>query len=425
MREWLPGGLVAALAIWWVVVSAQRRIAQRPPLPEAVLTSIGRASAVFALAFAVVMGWLALSEEINGVAPADYPIYASVGPPGPDIYLIVLDGYPRADTISETFGMSIKDFEADLSALGFEVSAGARSNYTSTWLTLASMLNGAYISDMLLADPPPTISGQLRWLHSMIEHAALLDALRSRGYEIRTIPSPFTTTALSSADDYIDLGHATDFEVRLITSSVVASLLRDTTAQLLAEGHRESVLDGLERTARLAEEKPSGPQFVLAHIESPHTPFVLHPRDSDYVFVPSCFPSVCSLFMASIQELRLTLDGYAEAIRPQLEALNSHVTTTVERITQADPEAVVLLMSDHGSRYSLEDPDEHFRSFLAARTPGVEGLFSETESPVNLLRLTMNSYLGLPAASLPYRAWGADWDHPLDLGPRHEYDPSD
>lgn len=424
MREGLPGGLLAVTAIWLMLVDALRRIARRPLLPEPTLLSIGRAPALFAVAFAVVMGWQASSEEINGVAPATYPIYDSTGPPGPDIYLIVLDGYPRADTIAETFGMSVQDFERDLSSLGFTISAGARSNYQSTWLTFASMLNGAYISDMLDADPPPTISGQWRWLHSMIDHAALLDVLESRGYRIRTIPSPFTTTALSSADDYIDLGYATDFEARLIAGSAVALLAPETIAQLLANGHRALVLDSLETTARLAEERV-GPQFVLAHIESPHTPFVLHPRESDYVVVPSCFPTACSLFQATMQELGLTLDAYADAMRYQIEALNSHVIMTVERIVEADPEAVVILMSDHGSRYSLEDPDEHFRNLLAARTPGAEGLFDQTESPVNLLRLTLNAYLDVPTAALPYRSWGADWEYPLELGPPHEYDPAD
>ena len=82
----------------------------------------------------------------------------------------------------------------------------------------------------------------------------------------------------------------------------------------------------------------------------------------------------------------------------------------------ADPDAVVVLWSDHGLRYSLSNTDEHFKSFLAARTPGADGLLRD-QSPVNLLREIFANYLGADSPALPYRAWLSDWDITLDLSP--------
>ena len=55
----------------------------------------------------------------------------------------------------------------------------------------------------------------------------------------------------------------------------------------------------------------------------------------------------------------------------QLDELNRLVLEALDRIQEVDPDAVVVLFSDHGIRYSLEDLDEHYRILLAARTPGV------------------------------------------------------
>ena len=71
------------------------------------------------------------------------------------MYVILLDGYPRADTLQETFGIDNTAFTADLEDRGFTVSDGARANYNKTWLTLASMFNGSYVDRMLVDGQVP------------------------------------------------------------------------------------------------------------------------------------------------------------------------------------------------------------------------------------------------------------------------------
>ncbi len=72
------------------------------------------------------------------------------------------------------------------------------------------------------------------------------------------------------------------------------------------------------------------------------------------------------------------------------------------------PEAVVLVLSDHGSRYDADDPQEHFRNLFAARTPGIEGVFPPGTHLVNVFRHLSNAYFDTDFEPLPYRALFSD-----------------
>ena len=412
----LPAGVLAAISVWWVLVLLLRRATgrRRPPnrIPRLVATGTGAYSAVF-LASMVWTSWSAVS---NTPPRMNLPEYVVNGSGGPNIFFLLLDGYPRADTLRETFGIENEPFLDDLEAEGFEISEGARPNYNKTWLTLASALNGGYVSD-LLGDQqvPPDDSSQIRWLHSLIHEASILEIPRQRGYAIRTVPSPFTSAALTSADDYIDKGYLTEFESKIIWSTPWALILRGPVSAALLDNQKRLVIGALETTADLAEAGSEQPQFVFTHIQSPHTPFVLHPAGTPAPTAFDCFPFTCSLWQATIEELAISRTQYRAGLQMQLETLNTLVLSAVKRITAADPEAIIILMSDHGARYSLQDTSEHFRSFLATRTPGAPGLFPDDESPVNVFRRLFDQYFEADTAPLPYRAWLSDWDFTLRL----------
>jgi hypothetical protein len=89
----------------------------------------------------------------------------------------------------------------------------------------------------------------------------------------------------------------------------------------------------------------------------------------------------------------------------------------VDRITAADPEAVIILFSDHGARFDSGVTDEYYRTFFAARTPGHEGLFPDDVSPVNVLPLLENAYFGASFPIHDYQAWESG-RLDLDLVPR-------
>lgn len=418
LREAAIAAVFAAILVWWAMVRVIRQSSNRPRPPMRIPNFAARSGAYFSLAYLAVMGWSAYQVTTVMPAPTQQPEIAVTGAGGPNIYLIMLDGYPRADTSEDLLEFDNSSFEDALLHRGFDIANGARSNYNKTWLTLASMLNGAYVADLLGDQPiPPDDQTHIRWLYALINDARMLEAVRERGYSVATIPAPITTTSLSSADEYIDHGHLTELEAKIIWSSPVAQLFADQLATALFANQRGLIEDSLETAAELAESSTPQPRFLLAEVHSPHPPFALAELDPGEPPMPDCFPEKCSLWQATIEELAISFDEYRSRMVLQLTALNLLVLDAVDRIIAADPEAVVILWSDHGLRYSLADPNEHFRSFLAARTPGFDGLFPEDESPVNLLRRLFSAYFDADLPPLPYRAWFSNWDFTLQLTP--------
>src|SRR5690606_713723 len=65
----------------------------------------------------------------------------------PDIYLLVLDGYPRTDVLFELFGYDNQPFLDELRSAGFDVGLNATSSYSITHFSLASVLNMNYVME--------------------------------------------------------------------------------------------------------------------------------------------------------------------------------------------------------------------------------------------------------------------------------------
>jgi hypothetical protein len=85
----------------------------------------------------------------------------------------------------------------------------------------------------------------------------------------------------------------------------------------------------------------------------------------------------------------------------QTECVDRTVVPVLEAIVAADPDAVVILFSDHGPQtlLSYEAPDDrgiHSRlaNLFAARTPGRPDLFPDDVTLVNVLPILFDTYLG-------------------------------
>lgn len=418
LREVWPALIIGVIALAWPLYRMLLRLVGRQSPLEAVPRFLARTLGVMSIVLLVFSG-IAVVDALRSAEPPMHLPSIELGPASeddPNIYLLLLDGYPRSDTLMEEFDIDNSTFLSDLEERGFSVSDQARTNYNKTWLTLASMLNGAYIDEIL--DPVPTPdhpTAELRWLHAMLREAAIPEALGERGYVTRTVASAYTSTALTSADDYIDHGHLNSFEVRLMATSPWTNFLRASIGTFLVNQQADKVRDTLHTLASLASEDGQA-QFVLAHVHSPHTPFVLG-IEAEESPVLQCFPTRCSFWEVRFERLGMSANEYRTDLRAQLDELNHLTLDALDRIVEQDPNAVVIVFSDHGLRYDTDEVDEHFRSLLAARTPGHENLYANDESPVNLLRGILSAYFRSKLDPLPYRAWTLDWTWNLRLSP--------
>ena len=334
----------------------------------------------------------------------------------PDIMFVMLDGYARADTLAE-FGLDNGSFLAALEHRGFDVAERARSNYVKTWLTLASMLDARHIKDMSgLPSSDAPLASQLRALNTVFNEARSWDVLRSRGYDIIATDSAFPDLALYTADRTVGSWPLNAFEMGLIRDSGLAEIFR-LVPGLAPEQHRARTRGQLTAAGRaLLEDGKDGPTFVWAHVMSPHPPFVFD-ADGGPTDLTACYPASCGFFAVTPSQLGLSDAEYRAAFASQTAYLNELVLTTIDEVLRgASSPPVIVIMSDHGTRYSEDDPAESFHSFLAVLTPGRARMFSEDAATVMVMATILNSYLDADlSVPDPDRLFMSDVDDALRL----------
>ena len=93
------------------------------------------------------LGDLAREGPLRGTTPR-----VAVDSAHPDVYLMLLDGYPRSDKLQSVFGVDDSEFLDALRKSGFDVATDSRSNYLHTQLTLESMFNGRLLDPSAAAE---------------------------------------------------------------------------------------------------------------------------------------------------------------------------------------------------------------------------------------------------------------------------------
>ena len=403
LKAWPLVGAVMAVLLWRLVVDALRRRAGRRPFRvQAAVQVVGLAN-LFGLALLGVAG-LSLIFGGVGTSSTQAATRGSASPSAPNIYLILLDGYPRQDSL-EALGIDNAEFIKDLGARGFAVASRSRTNYHDTTLTLTSMLNGRYLADLPeLADSPGDRAGEYRLMNRALNGARLLNDLREHGYTILDSPSAYGPAEIFSADVHLTPGAINHFDLRILSRNFLGDALSILTPGLVDGWLRDGVTAPMRNVQAVAASGSGSPFFVFAHVLSPHPPFLFDAQGAD-PGVKACYADGCSRWTTERKVLGITAAEYARLLAGQISYLNGRLLGMVDRITDEDPTAVVILFGDHGIRFDAGVSLEYFRNFFAARTPGHGSLFPDDVSPVNVLTGIENAYLGTTFPIREYEAW--------------------
>ena len=370
------------------------------------MNALGAAAVVITLVSVASSGAVRLRETVE--APQ---LPQAVDPPS--MYFMLLDGYPAIETLKEQFDYDAAPFVSALDERGFDVATRSRSNYNRTLLTLASMLHMDYVESIPgLSEARVGFAAQNRQLTGAINSAPVPRMLSQAGYETGSVPSSYGEATLTSVHRVVQTGAMTLFEEQLLRYSAAGNWLIDVWPETIAAEHRRGVLGVLAEVRTLASESPT-PQFVLAHVFSPHPPFVFKPDGSPRALL-DCYPRSCGMTTTEVDHLGIGTDAYGAAMIGQLEFLNQQLLRTVDHIVARDPEAVIVLFADHGARFEDGPSPEHFRTFFAARTPDRDGLFGSDVSLVNVFPTLFNAYFDTDLAIRDYRSSWASNNAPLE-----------
>jgi len=326
----------------------------------------------------------------------------------PDIYYKILDGYARADVLDSVYHYDNSGFLSWLEQNGFRVAARSRSNYSQTYLSLASSLNMTYL-DSVAGRLGPDSDNRSPLLH-MIRDSRVVNELHQRGYTIASFVSGYTGTDLADADVHFGPRWAlSEFQNVLISTTALPLFLDRVLKKSQFDLHRERILYSFKHLPDAARLKH--PVFVFCHVLSPHPPFVFGAQ-GEKTEPQRYFTMTEGGSFQTVDEAKIRAE-YVEKYRAQLQFINSRARTMIERILAASPQPpVIVLQADHGpgSVLNWDDPEpedlaERFAILNAYHIPKRTEPVPESISPVNSFRLVFRQLFGSDYPLLPDQSW--------------------
>jgi hypothetical protein len=316
----------------------------------------------------------------------------------PDIYLIVLDGFPGIATMNTDFGGGFGSELAErLEDAGFVVPERVQSSYPATDYSIPSMLEmgypvrGAPDNKSTLQDLYDVISGDNR----------LTRLLDQNGYETYMLESGWSGSSCRSWYQHcVDSSWFDDPMSHLLRSSVFDRLFAPGTAYQYAIGSSRTMEWLQQNLADLSQD--DSPSFVFAHVLAPHAPFYLN--------------SICDIVPSGERggfffRARGVDDQKRDAfLREQIICLEGFMLRLRQMVGD---EAVLVFTSDHGtdrrdqtardpSGWSSQETEERMLAFVAASLHPGCSLGDEVFLP-NLMRRVVSCLAEEPLADVPER----------------------
>ena len=370
------------------------------------------------------------AEELGAPSP-QITVVGKSDEKRPDVYYIVLDGYGRQDVLQDLYNLDNSTFLKSLESQGFYIVDEGYSNYMQTLLSLASSLNMDYLSGY---DGWETRTrNDLDVFRGLIRHSEARKVFNALGYRLVAFETGYSATNIPDADVYLSVEDAlpaggrfvvsiNEFEDILLNSSLAVTLRALQTKTrifdtLLIEDpfsrHRERIRYILSTLGEIPTWE--GEYFIIAHIISPHPPFVF-----DEVGAPVNPEGHFTL--ADGSNYSGGRDDYIQQYRHQLIYLNSLLKETVNQIlASSEPDPIIILQADHGPGAYLETNSmvdsnltERLAIFHAYYLPiAQQDALYPSITPVNSFRLILNEYFEFSYPLLEDKSYFATWRRPF------------
>ncbi len=317
----------------------------------------------------------------------------------PDVYYVILDGYPRNDVIKSVFGYDNGAFTRALEKRGFFVAKKSTSNYSFTRFSLASSLNMTYL-DFLENNKSALKGPDVPVVLRMVEKNKATDFLKSKGYKFVHFGSDFTLTARNRyADEESGCSRSSEFAGVFLRTTLLLPFYDD----IIRENRRQIIMCSLEKLEKFSDR--GRPAFVFVHITALHPPYIFGKYAREHKSG------------AGASEKWDGADWNREGFIEQIEYLNGRTLKIVDALLATKPEPVIILQGDHGSAGTFksnadyENPTdgmlrERMSILNAYHLPeGGNKLLYDSISPVNSFRVIFNFCFGTHYSLLPDKSY--------------------
>ncbi len=255
----------------------------------------------------------------------------------PDIVFVVLDAYPRQDTLLEEYGYDNESFIGGLEEAGFEVADSANANYTATHTSMASILNMDYLnfSDGTIDN------SDLEMLASVVSgDNPVVRRLKADGYEyIHGAADNWLNRCSEFADLCLSGPRIDQTAFALLTRTPVGPFLYPGVGDPSTSLNLERI-DQLEAWDTVSAPVGSGPSFTYLHLAIPHPPLFL-----DANCRPRIQPNLGGQAMRGDTTSAGVVDLRKEAYVDQIACANSAVMSLMDHV---DDDDIIVVASDHG-----------------------------------------------------------------------------
>lgn len=291
----------------------------------------------------------------------------------PNIYLIIYDAYGSRALYSEVFGVDNSAIYGILADRGFKV-IDTYANYWATWSTMLSLFGGGHhYYDHNVGNRDSALG---RAIMNGTAFNPVFSTLWENGYRTQII-EPFHY--LVKEQGKLDFNHPEEpiySGLRAFNNPWLDARLNLSVAPNSLEGYFKDMTDVLFERLKVTASNGGRPWFTYVHFHFPaHGP---HPD------LERTYPS-------------------------RTRVANAHIASTTDRILQQDPDALLIIMGDHGShryygdQWKVDDPNANFapgnidKNVMALDFFGIlvavhskqrcDDFIYDTLTPVNLMRV--------------------------------------
>jgi len=270
------------------------------------------------------------SSQSSDAAPV---VAANTSAKPPNVYYFVLGAHAREDVAQRLDPADDPSgFDRALRSLGFAIDPIATANYLQDDQSVASTLEQRLIIQERSA--PETVSADLN--DTLRGENQTVDWFRAQRYRYvqTSLPQlPGGSCDRDRADGCLALFDALDAVLNL---TPLGPVLGGSEPSSTAQFTPNDVVDALVEDDVIDDDRPT---FVMAHIVSPHPPYI---RDAD---------------CASIGAVGSLGEGWAERHKryymAQLRCARTQLRRAMRRLVALDPTAIIVLQSDTGPAFDL------------------------------------------------------------------------
>ena len=319
----------------------------------------------------------------------------------PNVYYIILDGYPRNDVLKKHLDFDNSEFINFLKQREFYVAENSYSNYSLSSTSIPATMNMNYINFLTdeLGEDSRSYDPLLGKDFGLYADNQVIKNFKSMGYKVAKIGSvPMYLHEIPLADLSLCYKSIHLMDNRLFDTVARTSMIGYFIERWSEDMQRQIILCAFEELPKISSYYEE-PVFAWSHIMIPHFPLIfgadgepVTPGESLLVMNnPHLFEGTDSSWNIKQQFLQ------------QLQFANKKSMELVDKILENEKQSIIIIQSDHGSAFDV-DLDDPTDDDVHQRLSNINAIYFPDEKPreilmndptnVNTFRIVFNSYFG-------------------------------